>query len=283
MSTIIPKRPLGKTGVEVTTFGLGGEGILRTTGRMREAVPVIRKAIEEGVTYFDTAPAYQQSQDYLGEALGSDRKNIFLAAKTHDRTRAGSLRLLEDSLRRLKTDHLDLWQIHDLRDLSELDEIFSKEGAIHALEEARADQRVRFFGITGHTDPEVLTEALRRYSFDTALVALNAADRHHLSFIERFLPAAQSKRIGIIGMKVYAHGMLFQKGGIERAEDAFRYVLSLPVSLAIIGCRTAGEVEENARWARAFTPLTPEAMAHLEGLTGAYAEEASYFKDWSRK
>lgn len=278
----LPQRELGKTGVSVTLFGLGGEGVLRTSGRMREAVPVIRKALEVGVQYFDTAPAYSQSQDYYGEALGPDRKKIFLASKTHDRTRDGSLKLLQDSLRRLKTDHLDLWQLHDLRDDSDIEAIFSKRGAIHALEEARSQGLVRFLGITGHTDPRILAEAVRRYPFDTALVALNAADRHHLSFIEQFLPAAQERNMGIIGMKIYNRGAIFQKGGVESAEDAFRYVLTLPVSLAIIGCRSPEEVERNAQFARAFKPLGSEAMARLEKLTRPYAEQASDFKDWSR-
>ena len=113
----IPTRALGKTGVSVTSFGLGGEGILRTYGRMKEAIAVIHKALDLGVTYFDTAPAYSQSQDYYGEAIQGRRKNIFLASKTHDRTRNGSLRLLEDSLRRLRTDHLDLWQLHEFKNI----------------------------------------------------------------------------------------------------------------------------------------------------------------------
>src|SRR6516165_10263944 len=129
MKSPLPRRPLGRTGCEVTTFGLGGEGILRTHGRMAEAVRVIHQALDAGVSYCDTAPAYASSQDYYGAALGERRREIFLASKTHDRTRDGSLRLLDDSLKRLRTDRLDLWQLHDLRTKEHLDRIFAKGGA----------------------------------------------------------------------------------------------------------------------------------------------------------
>ena len=124
----IPRRPLGRTGCEVTQFALGGEGVLRTFGRESEAVAVIRRALDLGVNYCDTAPAYAGSLDYYGEALGERRKEIFLASKTHDRTRDGSLRLLDESLERLRTDHLDLWQLHDLRTPEDLRRIFGPGG-----------------------------------------------------------------------------------------------------------------------------------------------------------
>src|SRR5947209_19695494 len=121
----LPRRPLGRTGRDVTLFGLGGEGVLRTHGRTAEAVRVIHRALDQGVNYCDTAPAYAGSLDYYGAALGERRREVFLASKTHDRTRDGSLRLLDESLRRLRTDHLDLWQLHDLRTTNDLDRIFA--------------------------------------------------------------------------------------------------------------------------------------------------------------
>ena len=186
------ERLLGRTGHRVLPVSLGGEGVLRTTGKMRQAVPVILEALRLGVRYCDTAPAYQQSQDYYGSAFreaGPDsRRSIFLASKTHQRSRDGSLRLLDDSLRRLGTDHLDLWQLHDLRQTDELDEIFGRGGAIEAIEQARADGRVRFAGITGHHDPAVLVEAIQRYPFDSVLCAINPADRVPLSFLDQVVP-----------------------------------------------------------------------------------------------
>lgn len=276
---ILPTRPLGKTGHKVTLFALGGEGVMRSTGRMKEAVPVIRKALEVGVNYFDTAPAYQQSQDYLGEGLQGSRQKIFLASKTHERSRDGSLRLLDDSLRRLKTDHLDLWQLHDLRDMEDLDRIFAKDGAIQAMEEAKAAGKIRFMGITGHTAPDVLLEALRRRSFDTVLVAINVADRARLSFIEEFLPVAAGKEMGVIAMKVMAHGLLLEDPARLTPAEAIGYALSQPgVSTALIGCSTPEEVEQNASTADRFQPLPPGELAQLEERVSQLAHQYAYFK-----
>ncbi len=274
----LPTRLLGKTGVPVSILGLGGEGILRTHNRHAQAIAVIRRAIEHGITYCDTAPAYSSSQDYYGQALGEDRKKIFLASKTHDRTRDGSLRLLDDSLKRLRTDHLDLWQLHDLREMEELDAIFGKQGAIHALEQARSEGRVQFFGITGHHDPSVLAEAIRRYPFDTALVALNVADRHRLSFIENVLPAANQGRMGIIGMKVLAHGALAQSGSVFGVARSLGYALSLPITTAVIGFSSPTEVDEAAAYARQFQALSPEEMNRLEALAKPIAREFDAYK-----
>src|SRR5262245_10462965 len=157
----LPTRPLGRTGYQATLFALGGEGVLRTHGQKAEAVAVIHRALDLGVNYCDTAPAYSSSMDYYGAALGDRRKQILLASKTADRTRDGSLRILDDTLKRLRTNYLDLWQLHDLRTMHEVDTIFSKRGAIHAFTEAREQQRVRFLGLTGHHDPAVLVEAIR--------------------------------------------------------------------------------------------------------------------------
>lgn len=230
----IPKEPLstrvlGKTGVNVTSFGLGGEGILRTSGKMKEAVAVIKKALDLGVTYFDTAPAYAKSQDYYGEALHERRDNIFLASKTHERTRSGSLKLLEDSLNRLRTDHLDLWQLHDLRTKDDLDEIFSKDGALKAAQEAKEQGLIKFIGITGHHDPQILLEAMRRFPFDTVMCSVNAADIWYLPFKDTVIPEAIKQNMGIIAMKVLGRGALLRKDGIETAKEGISYVLNLPV------------------------------------------------------
>jgi aryl-alcohol dehydrogenase-like predicted oxidoreductase len=274
----LPRRPLGRTGREVTLFGLGGEGVLRTHGHTAEAVRVIHRALDQGVNYFDTAPAYASSRDYYGAALGERRREIFLASKTHDRTRDGSLWLLEDSLRRLRTDTLDLWQLHDLRTAEDLDEIFSTGGALEALLEARKAGVVRHLGITGHHDPEILLEAMARFDFDTVLVAINAADIHHLSFIRTVLPEAVRRGMGVIGMKVCAAGKLIGPGGLTM-DEALGYVLSLPgVSTAIVGCRFPAEVDDNARVARQFVALSEEQMQQLEARTRRHAVALTYYK-----
>src|SRR2546427_12407858 len=217
-TTPLPTRQLGGTGRQVTLFGLGGEGVLRTWEQEREAARVIARALDQGVTYCDTAPAYAGSLDYYGATLGERRQQVFLASKTHDRTRDGSLRLLDDSLRRLRTNYLDLWQLHDLRTQDDLDRIFAKGGALEALLQARAEGRVRFLGLTGHHDPAILLEGMRRFDFDTVLVALNAADVHRMSFIRTVLPEAVSRGMGVIGMKVCAQGRLLDKDGLTMDE-----------------------------------------------------------------
>jgi aryl-alcohol dehydrogenase-like predicted oxidoreductase len=279
VSTPIPTRLLGKTGHAVTLFALGGEGVLRTHGRMAEAVAVIHRALDLGVNYCDTAPAYSSSMDYYGAALGKRREQIFLASKTADRTRDGSLKILDDSLRRLRTDHLDLWQLHDLRTMSELDTIFSKRGAIHALTEAREQGRVRFIGLTGHHDPAVLFEAMRRFDFDTLLVALNVADVHRLSFARTVLPDAARRGVGVIGMKVYAAGALVRPGGLCSPTEAMHYVLSLAgVSTVIIGCSTPAEVEANVQSAREFRSLDQNMKLELVNRSAARESEFTSYK-----
>lgn len=280
-SQALPTRPLGSTGLNPTIIGLGGEGILRTTGRMKQAVPVIRRALERGIAYFDTAPAYQQSQDYLGEALGGDqgdRPKIILASKTHDRTRDGSLRLLENSLSRLRTDHLDIWQLHDLRSVEDLDQIFAHDGAIHAVEEAKQQGLIRFVGITGHYDPTILVEGLRRYAFDTVMCSLNVADRHHRPFLDSVVAEATARQVGVIAMKALAHGTLPQVVPSITVAEAVQYVLSLPISTVIIGCQTVTEVDENARIASTFVPLPKPERDRLEALAQPVAEALSGFK-----
>jgi predicted aldo/keto reductase-like oxidoreductase len=271
----IPSRPLGQTGCNVTQFGLGGEGVLRTHGRMAEAVAVIHRALDQGVTYCDTAPAYASSLDYYGAALGERRGQVFLASKTHDRTRDGSLRLLDESLKRLRTDHLDLWQLHDLRTSTDLKMIFGRGGALEALTEAREEGRVRFLGLTGHHSPAILLEAMNRFAFDTVLVALNAADVHRSSFARSVLVEATRRGMGVIGMKVYAAGALLRSAGESlplTSADAMGYVLSLPgVSTVVIGCSNPAEVDDNVRIARLYQPFDEPTMRTLEERTQAYA------------
>jgi len=274
----IPTRPLGRTGEQVTMFALGGEGVLRTQGRTEEAVAVIHRALDCGVNYCDSAPAYAGCLDYLGEALADRRDDVFLASKTHDRTRDGSLRLLDDTLRRLRTDRLDLWQLHDLRTQADLTHIFSPGGALEALQEARDDGRVRFLGITGHHDPAILLEAMQRFEFDTVLVALNAADRHRMSFIETVLPEAVNRNMGVIAMKVYAQGALLGPSGLS-PEEALGHTLSLnAVSTAVIGCSTPEEVDENARIAREFGRFDDQRMQQLEAATSRRATRFTAYK-----
>ncbi|WP_437524078.1 aldo/keto reductase [Sorangium sp. So ce726] len=275
-----PGRTLGRTGAQVEPVSLGGEGILRTTGRHREAVPVILEALRLGVRYCDTAPAYQQSQDYYGEAFRAAgpkaREQVFLASKTHARDRDGALRLLDDSLRRLGTDHLDLWQLHDLRELEELDTIFGKRGAIEAVEQARADGRVRHVGITGHHDPRILLEAMRRYPVDTVLCAVNPADPARLPFLTTVVEEARRRGVGVIGMKIMAAGRLLQDRAAS-ASELIRYAAS-HADTVIIGCSSIAEVRENLGARSLSFPMPPAERAALEARVAPRAGRYDTFK-----
>jgi aryl-alcohol dehydrogenase-like predicted oxidoreductase len=277
----MPERALGKTGYPVRIFSLGGQATLEEPGRTDEAVAIINRAIDLGVNYIDTARVYGKgvSETYVGQVMKSRRKEVFLASKTRDRSYDGSMRSLDESLKALQTDHLDLWQLHNVRAQEDLDEIFGKDGAIRAMERARDQKMVRFLGITGHRDPLILKKGIEQYPFDSILMALNAADRHKASFIEQLLPTAVEKNMAIVGMKVPARGKIFHEGGITTMKDAMSYVLTLPVSTIIVGISTLKELEENVAIAKNFTPLPELEMKRLEELTKPYYTEAIFFKE----
>jgi hypothetical protein len=274
------ERALGRTGHNVRLFSLGGQATLEKPGTTEQSLAIIHRAIDLGVNYIDTAARYGRgiSQTYIGEVMKTRRREVFLASKTHDRTRDGSLQLLDESLKLLQTDHLDLWQLHNVRTDEEVEQILGKGGAIEAMLKARDEKMVRFLGITGHYDPDVLARALERFPFDTILMAVNLADRHRLSFIDRLLPVANRKGMGVIGMKIPARGRMFKEGGITSMKDAMHYVLSQPVSTVIIGCDTVEQLEENVRLAVTFKPMTSAEMARLESLTASYEPDAAWFK-----
>jgi hypothetical protein len=241
------------------------------------AVALLHRALDLGVNYCDTAPLYGPSQDYFGEVMKTRRRETFLATKTDDRTRDGSLRLLEESLRRLHTDQVDLWQVHHVGSQRDLDRVFAKGGAIEALRRARDEKTTRFLGITGHFDPASLLEGIRRFDFDCILLALNAADRHHLPFQDDLLDAAVERKMGIIGMKVPARGRLLARAGLTM-KDCVDYVWSLPVSTVIVGCDSIPQLEENVALARAFRPLDRDRMAALEARTRTEGLQCSWYK-----
>ncbi len=282
-ASTMPERPLGRTGHNVRLFSLGGQATLEQDGKTDEAAAIINRALDLGVNYIDTSHRYGNgiSETYIGSVMASRRDEVFLATKTRERSYDGSMRALEGSLKRLRTDHIDLWQLHNVRTQDDLDQVFAHAGAVKALEKARDEKIVRFLGITGHRDPFVLRKGIEQYPFDAILMALNAADRHSASFIENLLPIAVKKNLAIIGMKIPARGRIFRTGGITTMKDAMGYVLSLPVSTVIVGISTIAELEENVRIAKEFVPLDPAGMKRLEGLTKDYYTEASFFKtEW---
>lgn len=277
----MPERPLGRTGHNVRVFSLGGQATIEQSGTDAESEAIINRAIDLGVNYIDTAAAYGRgiSQTYIGRVMATRRDEVFLATKTHNRSRDGSLRLLEESLELLQTDHLDLWQLHNISRTEQLDRIFSDDGAIHALLQARDEGIVKNLGITGHANPDVLMDGLRRFDFDAILLALNPADPYHRPFMDELLPEANRRQMGIIGMKIPARGRIFREGGLTSMKEALVWTLSQPISTVIVGCDTVEQLEENVEIAANFQPLNSAQMAAIEAKVSDYPLEASFFKE----
>lgn len=282
--TPMPEIILGNTGVKVPIFGLGGAGRTPLSrDNQKDAVELVEKALELGIRYFDTAANYGPSEDYLGKVLPSHRSKIFLASKTDMRDRDGAWRELELSLKRLKTDYLDLWQLHHVSFNKELDTIFSASGAIKAMEEAKQQKIIRFTGITGHHEPGVIAEGLRRYPFDTTLIPVNAADKHHpRPFLPVVLPVARQKNVGVIAMKVPAYGRLFKPGGLTGMEQALGYSLSQSgVHCCIVAAENVKQLEGNVKVARAFQQLSAKELAAIEQRVASIWEDSTFFRAWT--
>jgi predicted aldo/keto reductase-like oxidoreductase len=274
----LPKRFLGKTGEQVTLLGLGGEGMLRTFDRTQEAVSLIHRAIDLGITYFESARAYAGSESYYGMALGERRKDIFLASKSHERTGDGVLKHLERTLINMKTNFLDLWMIHDVRTPKDLDQIFGANGAIKAFESARRNKLVRFIGISGHRNPTILSRAIDLFPFDVVLMPINPAEPHYWSFIDEVLPKAQDKEMGILGMKSLSRGVCIKIFGAESIETFLRFALTQRISTLVIGCESVEQLEMNVRIAKSFQPMPVKEQEILLNRVKSYARELMYYK-----
>jgi aryl-alcohol dehydrogenase-like predicted oxidoreductase len=274
----LPTRLLGSTGREVSALGLGGEGVLRTFGREREATALVNQALDLGITYCESARAYAGSERYYGAALRQRRAEVFLTSKSHARDREGALRHLHETLTNMKTDHLDLWQVHDVREDAEIEEIFGPGGAIEAFVAAKAQGKTRFIGVTGHHDPAVLARCIERFSFDTVLMPVNPAEPHHRSFLADVLPLALSKGMGVVGMKVYLRGQAARIPWYTDMAPFLRYALSQPVSTVVVGCDDLRQLEENVRFAGAFKPLPQAEQQRLVRDVAPFARQLMYYK-----
>jgi aryl-alcohol dehydrogenase-like predicted oxidoreductase len=274
----IPSRILGRTGVKVTSIGLGGEGILRTFNHDRDAYALINRAIDLGINYFESARAYAGSESYYGRSLKERRKDIFLTSKSHARDKRGALTHLHETLENMHTDHLDLGQVHDMRTEEEIRQVFGPGGAIEAFSEAKEKGLTRFIGVTGHHDPSILVKCIERVDFDTVLMPVNPAEMHYKSFIETVLPVAEKKKMGIIGMKVYCRGFAAKIPWYETMEPFLHFALSHPVTTAVIGCDTIQQLEENVKFASQFTPMPEEKMQQLSRDIRPFARQLMYYK-----
>ena len=276
----MPRRKLGRTGHQVSIFSLGGEATVQQTGRQDEAAAIIDKALDLGVNYIDTSPTYGGggSESNIGRVMVRRREEVFLASKTHDRTYDGTMRLIEQSLERLQTDYLDLYQVHNVRVNNDVDQALDRQGAVRAMEKLKSEKVVRNIGITGHKDPDVLIRGITRHDFDTVLLTLNAGDIHYRPFQEDFLKKAAEKQMGIIAMKVTAVNRILKPGGAVSMQEALGYTLSFPVSTAIIGISSLEEVEENVRIARVFEAYSSDELVRIEDKVRPHHDQANFFK-----
>ncbi|HEY0760372.1 MAG TPA: aldo/keto reductase [Acidisarcina sp.] len=303
----MPTRNLGKTGYKVGIFSLGGQASLERGNNFDQAIAIIDRALDLGVNYLDTSSIYggpaRWSEQYVGQVMKRRRNEAFLATKTKERTRDGSMRMIEESLKLLQTDHIDLWQLHDIGLVSDVDQIFAKGGAVEALLEMQDQKVVRFLGVTGHHRPDSLISAVNRHPFDCILMSMNAADPHHWSFTEELLPLAVEKQMGIIGMKVPSRGRLLSSWtppplerqihtwegsvpttmpGTLKMQEAMYYTLTRPVSTIIVGCDSVAQLEENVALARAFTPFNDRQMQELTARAEPVSKQALFFRFMER-
>ncbi len=263
----IPLRPLGATGAMVSALGLGGHHIGQIESD-REAIRVAQAAIDLGVTFLDNAWEYHdgRSETLMGKAIADRRDRVFLMTKvcTHGRGKKEALRQLEQSLRRLKTDYLDLWQVHECVYDNDPDRHFARGGVIEALDQAKRDGKVRFVGFTGHKHPAIHLAMLSHdYVFDTCQLPLNCFDASFRSFEKQVLPVLIRRGIAPLGMKSMSSDGRQVKKRVVTAEEALRYAMSLPVAVTISGMKSMAMLKANVRVARGFKPMSKTQMERL--------------------
>lgn len=266
-SGTVPKKPLGHTGVQVSAMGLGGYH-LGSAETDQAANEIVAKALDHGVDFFDNAWEYHDglSEERLGKALRGKRDRAFVMTKvcTHGRDKKIAIRMLEESLRRLQTDHLDLWQIHEVVYDNDPDLIFAPNGAADALLAAKQQGKVRFIGFTGHKDPEIHLKMLsHEFPFDTVQMPLNCCDATFRSFETHVLPEATRRGIAALGMKSLGGSGELVRHGAVTAEQGLRYAMSLPVATTISGVDTMQVLDQNLKVAVNFEPLDAAAMQTL--------------------
>jgi len=277
----IPTRELGRTDVRVTILGVGGyhAGVPKDA---RTGIRIIRTAIDEGINFLDNAWCYHKgrSEEIMGRALRDGyRDRVFLMTKNHGRDAATFRRQLDESLRRLGTDHLDLVQFHDVRDESDCESLLGC-GATEAALEARERGKVRFIGFTGHTDPAIHQRMLARdFAWDTVQMPINLLDASYRSFLRQVAPMLRPRGIGLVGMKSLASGRLLKTG--VAARDAIRFSLSQPVDVLVSGMDSLGVLRRNLDTARTFEPMSPEESQSLLARVASRAADG-HLEDYKR-
>lgn len=271
----IPYKPFGRTKETISAIGIGGYS-LGDAPSVEEAIAIVHEAIDAGVNFFDNAWEYHdgRSEEWMGKALKGRRDKVFLMTKvcTHGRDKTVGLRQLDESLKRLQTDHLDLWQIHECVYDNDPERHFAKGGVIEALDEAKKAGKVRYVGFTGHKHPDIHLKMLSyNYPFDSAQMPLNPFDASYRSFQKHVLPELNKRGIAALGMKsLGGNGQPIIKG-VATVEEALRYAMSLPVATTISGIDSLAVLRQNLAIARGFTPMT---AAEMEALSKRCAQAA---------
>lgn len=284
----IPTRALGKTGIHVSAVCFGGAHWGRIADDA-EAIRILHEAIDAGVTFLDNAWEYNggRSEELMGKALQGKRHNVFLMTKvcTHGRDKNVALQQLDESLRRLRTDYLDLWQIHEVVYDDDPDRHFLPGGAVEALLEAKRQGKTRFIGFTGHKHPRLHLRMLAHdFPFDTCQLPLNVFDGTYRSFEQEVLPVLNRRGIAPLGMKSLSGNAEPIKQGLITPEEAIRYVLSLPIASLVSGIDSRQVLKQNLDIARRFTPMTAAEMQALRARLAPYAKDGRFelFKSTDR-
>ncbi len=263
----IPRKAFGRTKEQLSCIGIGGYS-LGSAPSLKEAIAIVHEAIDTGVNFFDNAWEYHdgKSEEWLGQALKGKRDKVFLMTKvcTHGRDKKVGLRQLEESLKRLGTDHLDLWQIHECVYDNDPERHFARGGVIEALDEAKKQGKVRYVGFTGHKNPAIHLKMLSyKYPFDSVQMPLNAFDASYRSFQKKVLPEVNKRGMAALGMKsLGGNGQPITQGVVTVAE-ALRYAMSLPVATTISGIDSLAVLHQNLAIARGFRPMTAAEMEAL--------------------
>jgi predicted aldo/keto reductase-like oxidoreductase len=264
----VPRRRFGRHSDQISIIGLGGYhlGNVKTSS---EAVRIVHAALDAGVNFLDNAWEYHEgeSEKRVGRAIEDRRDNVFLMTKvcTHGRSATVAMRQLEESLKRLRTDYLDLWQIHECVYYNDPDRHFAKGGVVEALDKAKQQGKVRYVGFTGHKDPAILLRMLSfNYPFDSCQLPLNGFDAHFRSFQTRVVPELQRRNIAAIGMKsLGGDGRVIEKK-VARVDAALRYAMSLPVCTTVSGIDSMKVLKQNLRIVRSFSPMSERARLAYE-------------------
>jgi uncharacterized protein len=273
----IPRKPFGKTGAQVSIIGIGGATLGRASS-LKEAVRIVDEAVDAGVNFMDNAWEYNKgrSEEWMGKALQGKRDKVFLMTKvcTHGRGKDVALKQLEESLKRLQTDHLDLWQVHEVVYYNDPELIYARGGVIEALDKAKKDGKVKYVGFTGHKDPHIHMRMIQMgYKWDSVQMPLNPFDGTYRSFERQVLPQCAKRKIAALGMKSLSGNAESLLHGIVSVEEALSYAMSLLVATTISGMDSLAVLRQNLKLARGFTPLTEKQMQALRQRCAPYAAD----------